>query len=58
MVEDLRYLDPAVLMAFLRARGDFADREPDHYTVQLGYVCTFLYLLIFIAFRFSKSPQF
>ena len=35
VVEDLRYLDSAVLLAFLRARSDIAGREPDHYTLQL-----------------------
>lgn len=35
VVEELRYLDSAVLIAFLRARSDFGGREPDHYTAQL-----------------------
>jgi len=42
VVEELRYLDSAVLIAFLRARSDFGGREPDHYTVQLRYCSLFV----------------
>lgn len=41
MVEDLRYVDTAVVLAFVKARADAtggASRDPNHFATHMGYV--------------------
>ena len=35
VLEDLRHLDTAVILAFVRARADFASRDANHFSNKL-----------------------
>jgi hypothetical protein len=36
VIEDLRYVDTAVVLAFVKARADSVIRDPNHYSAHLG----------------------
>jgi len=37
VLEDLRHLDTAVTLAFVRARADFSSRDSNHFSNKLRY---------------------
>jgi hypothetical protein len=37
VIEDLRHLDTAVTLAFVKARADFASRDANHFSNKLRY---------------------
>jgi hypothetical protein len=36
VIEDLRYVDTAVVLAFVKARADSVIRDPNHFSAHLG----------------------
>lgn len=55
MVEELRYLDTPVLLAFVRARSDFVSREPTHYSTLIRYEILAKQLLFTVVARSSAD---